>query len=446
MSLFLLLLYLGCTYLRPMDFFPDLAPYRIMLWLGVLCGLAAVTGCLLTSKRPSLRTPQILLMPALLAVVVVSRIAQGWLGGALIALQDFGTTAAVFLMIVLVVNSIPRLRAVAFLLVASSIFLAAQAIFGYHFGYSSARFTIDQHIATDDSFNPPPDEDSDPSIPDDRPKLQRLRSVGFLADPNDFAEALLMVLPILALAWKPGSVIRNFFFVIIPGSILLYAVYLTHSRGALVGLGIILFLAAWQNWGLVRAGAAAAIPVAAGFVLNFTGGRSFSMQDDSNSGRLAAWSAGLEMLRTQPMFGVGYNFFTEHHERTAHNSFVLCFAELGLVGYFVWLGLLVVTAVQLRSILRQSGPESDPQVQRWANAIRISFYGFLGTALFLSRTYNVGLYLLVAMTVVLFQLAGRDGHTAPRTSIRAWALGTGVLECASIVVVYGMVRVFHAIQ
>ena len=61
------------------------------------------------------------------------------------------------------------------------------------------------------------------------------------------------------------------------------------------------------------------------------------MQDESNAGRLDAWSAGLGMFRQQPFFGVGYNMFTDHNEITAHNSFVLCFAELGLFGYFIWL-------------------------------------------------------------------------------------------------------------
>lgn len=445
MGLFLLLLYLACAYVRPMDFFPELAAYRVMLWLGAVCGVGAIAGYLLTDKRPSLRTPQVLLMPTLLAAVVVSRIVQGWMGGALIAFEEFGTTVAVFLSIVLVVNSLNRLRAVAVVLVASSIFLAGQAIVSYQFGYDPERFTMSQSIS--DPSDPPPDEDTDGSIPDDRPRLERLRSIGFLADPNDFAEALLMVLPILALAWKAGHSIRNFTLVVIPGSVLLYAVYLTHSRGALVGLGIMIFLVAWQRWGLVRAALATVVPVIAGLVLNFTGGRSFSMQDQSNAGRLDAWSAGLEMLRGQPLFGVGYGFFTDYHVRTAHNSFVLCFAELGLVGYFLWLALLLVTAWQLATIMRQPvDSETDLPLKRWANAVQISFYSFLGTALFLSRTYNVGLYLLLAMTVVLFNLARRSERSVRFASIPKLVMGTGALECTSIMAVYGVIRVFHAFR
>ena len=196
-----------------------------------------------------------------------------------------------------------------------------------------------------------------------------------------------MVLPMLGLAWRPSHAFRNLLLVLIPGAVLLYAVYLTHSRGALVGLAVMLFMAARQRWGTIRAVIAAAVPVALGILLQFSGGRSFSIQDQSNVGRLDAWSAGLGMFRQQPFFGVGYNMFTDHNELTAHNSFVLCFAELGLFGYFFWLALLLITGYQL--IWAPAGAQETEQgrsVVRWAGVVQMSFYGFLGTALFLSQT------------------------------------------------------------
>ena len=107
----------------------------------------------LREQRPSLRTPQIFLMVALLFAVVLSRIAQGWLGGGLIALTDFGTTAAVFFLIVLVVNSIQKLAAVALAMVLCSLFLAGQAIAAYHFGYDAKRFVIGQSTTDGDEYS-----------------------------------------------------------------------------------------------------------------------------------------------------------------------------------------------------------------------------------------------------------------------------------------------------
>jgi hypothetical protein len=139
--------------------------------------------------------------------------------------------------------------------------------------------------------------------------------------------------------------------------------------------------------------------------------------------------------------------FTDHNELTAHNSFVLCFAELGLFGYFIWLAMLLITGYQLSGLLKQSGEtEEDQRLVRWAGVIQMSFYSFLGTALFLSRTYNVGLYILLAFTVVLVEIARQTDHPVQIPSFPSWFTKVGVLEFASIVAVYGLVRVFHAIR
>jgi putative inorganic carbon (HCO3(-)) transporter len=206
-------------------------------------------------------------------------------------------------------------------------------------------------------------------------------------------------------------------------------------------------MAAWRRWGLLRAVAASAIPIAIAFAFNFTGGRSYGLQDESNAGRIDAWSAGLDMFRSQPLLGVGYGQFVEHHDHTAHNSFVLCFSELGLVGYFIWLALLVITALQLNALMRAlKDSDADAGLRRWAVAIQMSFYCFLGTSLFLSRTYTVGLYILLALTVVLVTLARKTEHPIPTPAIPTWVWRTGALELASIVVVYGIVRVFHVLR
>src|SRR5206468_2253347 len=70
-----------------------------------------------------------------------------------------------------------------------------------------------------------------------------------------------------------------------------------------------------------------------------TGGRSMSGDDDSSEGRLSAWGQGYILFFSSPLLGVGYNQFTEYNEITAHNSYVLCFSELGFLGYFLWLSI-----------------------------------------------------------------------------------------------------------
>ena len=75
--------------------------------------------------------------------------------------------------------------------------------------------------------------------------------------------------------------------------------------------------------------------------LDFTGGRGISASNGAD--RLEAWANGLEMFKSAPLFGIGFNGFTDLYEITAHNSFVLCLAELGLLGSTLWLAMLVTT-------------------------------------------------------------------------------------------------------
>ncbi len=104
------------------------------------------------------------------------------------------------------------------------------------------------------------------------------------------------------------------------------------------------------------------------------------------------------MLKSHPTFGVGAGNFTDHHPAlTAHNSFVLCFAELGLVGYFIWVALLVLTYKGLGQAVKDLPPPAEEH--RYAALLRSSLVGFLTCAWFLSRTYQPALYFILALCV-----------------------------------------------
>jgi putative inorganic carbon (HCO3(-)) transporter len=165
------------------------------------------------------------------------------------------------------------------------------------------------------------------------------------------------------------------------------------------------------------------------------------LREGSISGRLEAWGAGLQMLKESPLFGIGFGGFTDRHELTAHNSFVLCFAETGLVGYFFWIGLLVATARDLGLLARLPATDTaQEQVRRWARTVRLAFYTFLATAWFLSRTYIPTLYLLIAMGVGLREMAHQNGWIKLPGLDRKWLVSTVALQVFSIALVYLTVR------
>jgi len=177
----------------------------------------------------------------------------------------------------------------------------------------------------------------------------------------------------------------------------LWALSLTRSRGGLIAFVALCWFAVSERltprWASLMRWVGS-VGLLAVLIVFFRSGA-----DGSALGRLEAWSAGLQMLKGSPVWGVGFGTFGEGHELVAHNSFVHCFAELGLVGYFLWLGAILATFWSLDRI-RQT-PDVDPDAVRWATALRASLVAFLVGALFLSRTYSVTLYFILGLATAL---------------------------------------------
>jgi len=176
--------------------------------------------------------------------------------------------------------------------------------------------------------------------------------------------------------------------------------------------------------------------------LGVTGGREISADEESAEGRLDAWHAGIEMLRSHPLTGVGYGGFAEHHVRAAHNSYVHCFSELGLLGYFCWIGLLVITHTRLAALGRLEETDEDSKfIVTWATSLRFSLYGFLAGAFFLSRTYTPTLYILIALAMALDQIARVSGNMAEVPRVSQLYGRTAGLAFGTVAGIYVLLRV-----
>jgi len=425
LPLLLTLALIVVMYLSPVELFPSLAPYRPVLVLSAIGLPAALMAGVL--HRFSFRAPQIYLLLAFAGALAFSRVYQGWLGGALRAWEDFGPTIASFLMTAIVASAIRHQKALALTFVAIALYLVMQGALAYHFGYREEQFIrLDWQMVGEG----------------EREKtLKRICGPGFLNDPNDLAQNLLIALPLLGAFWQKRRWLRNALLIGPAAAWILYGVALTRSRGAAAGLVIAAALAVRDRVGKVGMWIITGLLAGGLSGLNFWGSRVLSLQEASISGRLEAWGAGLQMLKESPLFGIGFGGFTDRHELTAHNSFVLCFAETGLVGYFFWIGLLVATARDLGLLARLPATDTaQEQVRRWARTVRLAFYTFLATAWFLSRTYIPTLYLLIAMGVGLREMAHQNGWIKLPGLDRKWLVSTVALQVFSIALVYLTVR------
>jgi O-antigen ligase len=270
--------------------------------------------------------------------------------------------------------------------------------------------------------------------------LWRIRGLGFMSDPNDLAQAMVMVLPFLWGMVRRGHRLRNAVLVWLPGLVLGYAIYLTHSRGALIGLASLFFFALRERFGAMKTMLGIAGVSMAASVSGFGGGREFSSGEESAGSRIDAWYEGLQMLKSSPLFGVGYGNFLDHHHLTAHNSFVLCFAELGLVGYFFWMALIVLVYQGLSRVIVKG--DKDAEERKLAVLLRSSLVAFLTCSWFLSRTYQPTLFLMLGLATSVWycwmkQAADKKERKARREL--HWGGLTIALMVGSILAVHGFV-------
>jgi len=426
MGILLTTLYVVSSHLSPAVLAPELEPYRPLVWLTVV----AIIAALVTAWRYSYpyRAPQNSLLLGLFAVILFSSAVQAGSAGLTFAVSNFLPSLAAYFLCVATIRNTRHLWILTASLILVALYMAVSGMLAYRSGGPSLFVNMW-----------PPLERQVPGGVVER----RICGLGFLNDPNDFAQFLLVILPFVWLAWRSGSTVRNLVIVIIPSLVILWAVLLTQSRGGILGFGVLLAFALRKRIGITASLAATVILVIGIMASGVLKRGEISVHEDSAAGRVEAWGNGVAMWKSSPLWGVGYGQFGRHNEDqqglTAHNSYVLCFAELGTLGYLLWLGLIGATLLDLGALLRTPSDDNplDANLLGWANAIRLSLFAYLATSWFLSRTYVVTPYVLLGMAVAVVSMAnqerGEDIHSDARGIFR-WAAGAAL---ASVLLVYG---------
>jgi len=455
MTFALFVLHVVLSYMHPGEIVPALAPYRIAYWVA-MAGLAVAIGPLLTRRGGLLANLQLWVLIVFAAVMGVSlMVAERWLGAPVLAMQRFGPSLTIFVLAICSVKSLLKLRIAAGCVIVLTMTLMLQGAAAYHLGYNTQMFLLDRATRSEDPAAATAEDQADPGLvdevsddtaeDDEGREDPRIRGLGLMHDPNDLAMGLTVALGLIGGAWKAKLQLRHLLLAAAAGA-LVYGIYLTRSRGGAVALAVVVWRFAARRIGRVPAVVLLVALGAGAMALDFGGGRSLSIQpDDSASERLVAWTEGLEMLKAQPILGVGYGQFLDHHTLTAHNSLVLCFAETGLLGCFFWVGLIVVTLLELHGLKNLPGDEPfDDMVRQWAEGLQLSLIGFMTAAFFLSRTFAPTLYLIIGLSAALAAIARDADRSIPLPALPE--LGALVLACelGSIAVVYTIVKLHVA--
>jgi hypothetical protein len=452
MGFFLTLLYLVTAYLGPTTIFGPLAAARIGLILAVLVllvSLPALAGSVIW------KTPQSLALVGLAFAAFVSvLVATGWAGGGVKMFLDFIPNAFAYFLVCLHCNSKRKLQ----ILILLILFVC---LFDIALGYNDLR-------------HQPPPSVSEEQVSRETPYLMperigsgewiyRIRGQDFLNDPNDLAQLIVCCIPLTFFFWRPRKLFRNTVFVLLPVSALLFGAFLTHSRGSVLALLAMIVVAARRRIKTLPALLLAGVLFVAAMAMQFTGGRGISV--DNGTDRMDLWSEGLEMFKSHPLFGVGFNQMPDNTTNglTAHNSVVVCAAELGLFGLYFWSLFLLPTlrdALAIASSERvseavpiEAGTKLLPrpmrkvqtvdkaEVNRLGRLVVLSLTGFLVSGWFLSRAFTMTLFLLGGIVEVVFEMALQRGMIAPRMLFARVLRYAGGFAIILVMVVYIMLRV-----
>jgi putative inorganic carbon (HCO3(-)) transporter len=431
-GLVLTLLYVALLILRLEDLAPGLDAYSPMLVLGIFASVASLPN--IQQARPfEWRESKLLLL--FFAVMIVSDLMGLWLGGAWLALKLFSPCLFVYFLIVSNVTTPARMRALLLVCVGAGLIAAVEAIAAYHFGFRSDELLFVQNLYGQQGFA--------------GDTVNRIQFLGWLNDPNDFGQFQLICIPLTAMLAVAGRRLANLL-LLLPASVFAYGVFLTRSRGALIGIAIVVLFAFRKRIGRIGSAAAAVLGVVGLFAVGFTGGRGLTIGDGSD--RLELWSDGFDVFRLHPLFGVGYNRWGDFAGPTAHNSYLLCMTEVGIVGFTVWIGVIALTLMNLRNQINavDAAPEGISLTdhatgRRQAEWCTLALLAFLATAFFLSRTYAPLLYLLLAIAVALGHIYMPEPEQAMERPAPRWMRAALVSEGALMLLIYVFIRAFHSV-
>jgi hypothetical protein len=124
---------------------------------------------------------------------------------------------------------------------------------------------------------------------------------------------------------------------------------------------------------------------------------------------------------------------------------VLCFAETGLLGCFFWVGLVLITALELQGLKTMpAGATFDGSARHYAEGLQLALIGFLTAAFFLSRTFVPTLYLIIGLSAALAAMARDEGTTISLPALPELSMWVLACELGGIGVVYAMVKLHVA--
>lgn len=378
------------VYFRPYELLPSLAWLsRSALVVAIITLAVFIPTQLALENRITARPREVKLALGLLLAGLLSiplaleppRAFQGFI--------EFLKVIVMFIVMVNVVRTEKRLRALILLVLAVSCVLSAAAINDYAQGNLAMQG-------------------------------RRIAGLigGLFSNPNDLALHLVTMIPIsfTLLLGSRGTLRKTLY---LGCSLLLVAgMIATFSRAGFIGF---VFVTAFLVWKLAKRnrvifGALALTVLIAALALAPGAYRSrlATTGDDSAVARTDDLKRSVLVAARHPLFGVGmenYILYSNTNHAT-HNSYTQVAAEMGLVALLLYLGFLIFPFKGLRRIEQATRTaKSKPRVYYLAIGIQASLVGYMSVSFFASVAFVWYAYYLVAYAICLQRLTFGEFHS-----------------------------------
>ena len=268
----------------------------------------------------------------------------------------------------------------------------------------------------------------------------------FFEDNNTYGLALAMVLPLLLYLSRdePRRWLRQLMRVMFAGTVI--AILFTYSRGAFLGLAIVMGVLIWRSpWRLrfatvvivVSLLAAPLVPSALkSRIESIADQESSETRDKSSAGRIEAWTTAWGIAVAHPFFGEGFkalwntqlwNMYYGNDYlvvRDVHSLYFEVLSEHGMLGCALYLAILLSTLGTLARLRRRwRGDPEHGYLSRYAEMTELAIYPFLVAGAFLGVAYFDLYFLYVACAAILAQLSHEAEAAAVATNPTRARLG-----------------------
>jgi O-antigen ligase len=383
----LLYLFTLLLYARPNDLIPAMGAFPLAKIVAIIAPLAYIYAQYRLGKPVIKWTIEVkMVIVMLLLAVMFTPFAVSPGESAAMLSEVFIKAVTIFILIIGVVNTRERLRA---MIKLTALCGTAMAVFAIK-NYATGNFTM---------------------------KGDRIEGLvgGMFGNPNDLAAALNMLIPLaVTLALMSSRRARPLYAVC---ALLLFGgVLVTFSRAGFITLAAASGVMLWKFGRGSRSSLALATLVAVVLL--------FSVFSDAYRSRLmtilepnsdASGSAqervdllerGLDLSLRHPIIGVGMGNFHIYsiHEKVAHNGYVETAAELGMIGLLAYLIIILAPLRGLAKIERERvkpGASADLDVKYLSIGLQTALIAYMTNSFFLSIQYLWYLYYAAGFAVAL---------------------------------------------